>query len=145
MSGGRGEVWRRRPFQNGKYWRENPVPQSRRHRIPQSTLPVLLDSRGTEPSESVPLDRGLPMKKFLNRQSVSAAGLLKGQQAASHRQNHFSFTPNNPSFCIRQRQIGNGQRMAVGADHILGTYSNWIDHRDSYSCTPRVSIRASFH
>jgi hypothetical protein len=42
------------------------------------------------------IDRELPGKEFIDGQRVTAAGFLKGKQAASNCGNDFGLTANNP-------------------------------------------------
>ena len=55
----------------------------------------------------------LPRQKFVDRESVTAAGFLKRQQSTTHGKNHLSLTANDPALRARVRQIGNCQWAAI--------------------------------
>jgi hypothetical protein len=65
---------------------------------PLNLMSVLLDTCGSQPGQSVAINRGLPGKKLLNRQGISTAGLIKAQQPATHGGNDLRLTANYPSF-----------------------------------------------
>jgi hypothetical protein len=82
-------------------------------------LAILLDTGGTKSSQTMLVDGKLPGKEFIDRQGVSAASLLKGEQAAANRGNDFSLPANDPPFGSGRGQIRNGKRAAVGPDDVF--------------------------
>jgi hypothetical protein len=59
-------------------------------------LAVLLDPGGAQPRKAVLIDGKLPGQEFVDGQRVTAAGLLKGEQAAANRGNDFGLATDNP-------------------------------------------------
>ena len=76
-------------------------------RILADLLPVLLDTRGAQPGKAMLIDGKLPGEKFVDRQRVAAASLLKGEQTAANCGNDFGLTANNPPFGPGRGQIRN--------------------------------------
>jgi hypothetical protein len=70
-------------------------------------LPVLLDPGGAQPRKAMLIDGKLPGQEFVDGQRVSAAGFLKGEQAAANRGNHLGLATDNPSLGPGSGQIGN--------------------------------------
>jgi hypothetical protein len=70
-------------------------------------LAVLLDAGGTQSGQAMLIDGKLPGQEFVDRQGVTAAGLLKGEQTATDRGNDFGLTANNPPFGSGRGQIRN--------------------------------------
>ena len=70
-------------------------------------LPILLDARGAQPRKAMLIDGKLPGQKFVDRQRVAAASLLKGEQAAANRGNDFGLTADDPPFGSGRGQIRN--------------------------------------
>ena len=73
----------------------------------EDLLAILLDAGGAQAGKAVLVDGELPGQKFINRQRVTAAGLLKGEQTTTNGGNNFGFTANNPPFGSGRRQIRN--------------------------------------
>jgi hypothetical protein len=61
-------------------------------------LAILLDAGGAQSGQAVLVDGKLPGQEFVDGQCVTAASLLKGEQAAAHCGNDFRLTANNPPF-----------------------------------------------
>lgn len=59
-------------------------------------LAVLLDPGGAQPRKAVLIDGKLPGQEFVDGQRVSAAGFLKGEQAAANRGNDLGLATDNP-------------------------------------------------
>jgi hypothetical protein len=53
------------------------------------------------------IDGKLPREEFVDGQGVTAAGLLKGEQATSDCGDNFGFTANDPPFGTGRGQIRN--------------------------------------
>jgi len=70
-------------------------------------LAILLDAGGAQSRKPMLIDGELPGEEFVNRQGVTAASLLKREQATTNRGNDFGFTANNPPFGARRGQIRN--------------------------------------
>jgi hypothetical protein len=70
-------------------------------------LAILLDSRGTQPSKAVLIDRKLPGQEFVDGQRVTAAGLLEGEQTATDGGNDFGLAADDPPFGPGRGQIRN--------------------------------------
>jgi hypothetical protein len=70
-------------------------------------LAILLDAGGAQSRKAVLIDGKLPGKEFVDGQRVTAASLLKGEQAATHSGNDFGLTANNPPFGPGRGQIRN--------------------------------------
>jgi hypothetical protein len=70
-------------------------------------LSVLLDTGGSQPGKAMLIDGKLPGKEFVDRQRVTAACLLEGEQAAANRGNDFGLAADNPPFGPGRGQIRN--------------------------------------
>ena len=70
-------------------------------------MAILLDAGGAQSGKAMLIDGKLPGKEFVDGQRVTAASLLKGEQAAADRGNDFGFTANNPPFGPGCGQIRN--------------------------------------
>jgi len=70
-------------------------------------LAILLDTGGAQSRQSMLIDGKLPGEEFVDGQGVTAAGLLKGEQAASDCGDDFGFTANDPPFGSGRGQIRN--------------------------------------
>src|ERR1700693_1532816 len=79
-------------------------PRKRRSRTGASLLAILLNSRGAQPGEAVPLDRILPGQEFLDRQGVAAACLFERQEPPAHGGHHLGLAPDDPGSRARVRQ-----------------------------------------
>ena len=75
--------------------------------ISESLLAILLDARGAETRQTMLVDRELPAKEFVDCQRVAAAGLLKGEQAATNGSDNFSLAANDPPLGAGRGQIRN--------------------------------------
>ena len=76
----------------------------------------------------MPVDKPLPTQELVYRQLVALAGVLKTKEAAAHRGNNLCFSPDNPAFRIRRREIGNGQRTAIGTKDITEAGAEHFGH-----------------
>jgi hypothetical protein len=70
-------------------------------------LAVLLDPGGAQPGKTVLVDGKLPGQEFVDGQGVTAAGLLKGEQAAANRGNDLGLATDDPSLGSGCGQIRN--------------------------------------
>jgi hypothetical protein len=70
-------------------------------------LAILLDAGGAQSGKAMLIDGKLPGKELVDRQRVTAASLLKGEQAAADSGNDFSLPANNPPFGSGRGQIRN--------------------------------------
>jgi hypothetical protein len=70
-------------------------------------LAVLLDARGAQAGQAMLVDGELPGQEFVDGQRVTAAGFLKGEQAAANRSNNLGLTADNPPFGSGRGQIRN--------------------------------------
>jgi hypothetical protein len=70
-------------------------------------LPILLDPGGPQASQAMLINRKLPGQELVDRQRISAAGFLKGKQAATDGCNDFGLAADNPPFGAGSRQVGN--------------------------------------
>lgn len=67
--------WQAKGAGGGRFRRRPERQQVRRYN--SILLPVLLDSGGTQTGQAMALDGPLPAQKFLNRQRVTAAGVVE--------------------------------------------------------------------
>jgi hypothetical protein len=65
--------------------------------VRESLLPILLDPGGPQAGQTMLIDR----------QGITAAGFLEGEQAASDRCNDFGLAADDPPFGTGRRQVGN--------------------------------------
>src|SRR5215472_15818602 len=96
-------------------------------------LPVLLDTRGAQAREAVPVDRVLPGEEFLDRQRIAAAGFFQRQKSATHGCDDFGLTPNHPALRPGRRQVGNRERATVRPDHVLDPRAMRFGHGYSHA------------
>ena len=75
--------------------------------VRESLLAILLDPGGPQTGQAMLIDGKLPGQEFVDRQRVTAAGLLKGEQAAANRGNDFGLTADDPPFSTGRGQIRN--------------------------------------
>jgi hypothetical protein len=99
--------------------------------IKRLLMPVLLGARGTQPGGAALVDRGLPGEEFVDREHVAVAGFVKREQTTAHGCDQFGLAPDNPASRSRCRQIRDGQRAAVRADHVLGPRLKGFHHEYS--------------
>jgi hypothetical protein len=81
------------------------------HRMPpvpaRVLLAILLDAGSAQSRKAMLIDRKLPGEEFVDGQRVTAAGLLKGEQATADRGNDFGLPANNPPFSAGRGQVRN--------------------------------------
>src|SRR6266550_2771291 len=82
------------------------------------SIAVLLDSRGAQPRKAEAFDRALPSEELLHRQRITPARVFQAQQAAPDSHHDFRLAPNDPPLGIGRRQISQGERTAIGSDHV---------------------------
>jgi hypothetical protein len=75
--------------------------------VRESLLPILLDPGGPEACQTMLIDGKLPGKEFVDRQGITAAGFLEGEQAAADRGNDFGLAADHPPFGPGRGQIRN--------------------------------------
>jgi hypothetical protein len=73
----------------------------------ESLLAILLDAGGPQAGQAMLIDGELPRQEFVDRQSVAAASLLKGEQAAANRGNDFGLAADDPPFGSGRGQVRN--------------------------------------
>src|ERR1043166_7765499 len=103
-------------------------------------LPILLDSRGAQAGEAVPVDGILPGEEFFDRQRVTATGFLEREESAAHGGHHFGLAADDPPLGAGCRQIGNGERTSVRPNHILSPRTMGLAHMQ-HSHTQRLLDR----
>jgi hypothetical protein len=75
--------------------------------VPDRLLAILLDAGRAQSGKAVLIDGKLPGQKFVDGQRITAASLLKGEQATADSGNDFSLTANNPPFSPGRGQVRN--------------------------------------
>src|SRR4029077_15317191 len=91
-------------------------------------LAVLLDARCAQPSEPMLINRGLPGEELFDRQRITGAGFLEGQQAATHSGDDLSLSADDPAFGRWWRHIRNGQRTAIRPDYVFDPRAMGFGH-----------------
>src|SRR5258707_4450638 len=86
--------------------------------VRSTSMAILLDSRRAQSRKAEALDCALPGEELFHRQRVTTARILQVQQAASDSHHHFGLAPDDPSFRVGRRQIGQSERTAIGSDHV---------------------------
>jgi len=89
------------------------------HRFPDRLLAILLDAGGAKTRQTVLVDGKLPGEEFVDRQGVTAAGLLEGEKSATDSGDDFGLAADNPAFGAGRGQICNRQRTAVRPDDVF--------------------------
>jgi hypothetical protein len=75
--------------------------------VRESLLPILLDPGGPQAGQTMLIDGKLPGQEFVDRQGITAAGFLEGEQAASDRCDDLGLAADDPPFGTGRGQIGN--------------------------------------
>jgi hypothetical protein len=75
--------------------------------VRESLLPILLDPGGPEACQTMLIDGKLPGKEFVDRQGITAAGFLKGEQAAADRCDDLGLAADDPTFGAWCGQVSN--------------------------------------
>ena len=75
--------------------------------VRESLLAILLDTGGPQTGQAMLIDGKLPRQEFVDRERVTAACFLKGEQAAAHRGNDFCLATDHPPFGSRRGQVSN--------------------------------------
>src|ERR1700722_13521891 len=101
------------------------------------SIAILLHSGGAQAGQAEAVDRVLPAKELLHRQSVAAAGLIQAEQAAAHSGDHFRLAAGHPTARRGRRQIGKRQRTPIGTDDIAHACLALINH----NATPKPTTR----
>jgi len=89
---------------------------------------IFLDASGTQAGQAVLIDGPLPAQELIDRERVTLAGFLEADQTAADGGDHLCLAANDPPFGIPWRQIGDGKRTAVWADHISDARPKMISH-----------------
>jgi hypothetical protein len=97
-------------------------------KLPDASMPVLLDARGPEARKPVFVDRCLPGEELLGGQLITLAGFLKAEQTAAHGRHHLRFPPDDPAAGVGWRQIRYGKRAAIWPYDVLDAWPNEIGH-----------------
>lgn len=69
----------------------------------ENLLAVLLDAGGAQSGQTVLVDGELPGQEFVNRQGVTAAGFLKGEQTTAYGSHNLGLTADDPPFGTGRR------------------------------------------
>src|SRR3954464_14619605 len=75
--------------------------------VRESLLPILLDPGGPQAGQTMLIDGKLPGQEFVDRQGITAAGLLEGEQATADRCNDLGLAADDPPFGAGRGQVGN--------------------------------------
>jgi hypothetical protein len=75
--------------------------------VRESLLPILLDPGGPQAGQAMLIDGKLPGQEFVDRQGITAAGFLEGEQAASDRCDDLGLAADDPPFGTGRGQVGN--------------------------------------
>src|SRR3954467_8377581 len=78
-------------------------------RFPDRLLAILLDAGGAKTRQTVLVDGKLPGKEFVDRQGVTAAGLLQREKSATHSGDDFGLAADDPAFGAGCGQVCNRQ------------------------------------
>src|SRR4051794_14437975 len=92
-------------------------------------LTILLDSRGAQSGEAMPIDRALPAQILLDGERVACTRFFEAEQAASHRRHHLRLAADDPALRSRRRQVGDGERTAIRPNHIVYARTQLTVHR----------------
>lgn len=93
-----------------------------------SAFAVVLNPSRPETGEAMLVDGGLPVEELVDTQSISRAGFLEAEKTTANGGNHFSFTTNNPTAGILWRQIRDGERTPIRANHVLDARAHLYGH-----------------
>jgi hypothetical protein len=100
-------------------------------------MPVILDARSPQPSETVLVDRLLPGEVFLDGQQVAAAGFVKGEETTPYGRDHLCLPPNDPTFRVWRRQVADCQWAAIRTDDVFGPskrfYHDTLTHFEQHA------------
>jgi hypothetical protein len=75
--------------------------------VRESLLPILLDPGGPQAGQTMLIDGKLPGQEFVDRQGITAAGLLEGEQASADRRNDLGLAADDPPFSAGRGQVSN--------------------------------------
>ncbi len=100
--------------------------------IKRALLTILLNTGRAQTGKAVLVDRILPREKFLDRERVTAARLLKRKKSAAARGDDFRLAANHPTLRSRRRQIGDRQRGTVRPDDVLDPRAVGLSHSNSH-------------
>ncbi len=79
------------------------------------------------------IDRGLPAQKFLHRQRITLACLLKAEKATAYSGDNFCLSANDPAPRSGGGEVCDGQRTAIWTNNIFYTRSCQIGHCTLYT------------
>lgn len=82
-------------------------------------LAILLDAGGAKTRQTVLVDGKLPGEEFVDRQGITAAGLLEGEKSTTDSGDDFGLAADDPAFGAGCRQIRDCQRTAVRPDDVF--------------------------
>jgi hypothetical protein len=91
-------------------------------------LAVLLNACGPQSRQTIPIYRGLPAQKFVNRQLITTACFIKREQTAANRSYNFGLAPHDPTARVGDGKIRYRERTAIGAGDKLGPSGTHIWH-----------------
>src|SRR6266700_2658293 len=88
-------------------------------RFPDRLLAILLDAGGAKTRQTMLVDGKLPREEFVDRQGVTATGLLEREESAANGGDDFGLAAEDPAFGAGSGQICNRQRTAVRPDDVF--------------------------
>src|SRR5207248_9740406 len=118
--------------QGGRLVWANPPPHQRL-RTGANSLAILLNSRGAQAGEPMPVDGILPSQELFDGQGIAAACLFERQEPAAYGGHHLGLAADHPAFRAWSRQVRNRKGTAVRADDVLGPRTMRLDHGYSHA------------
>src|SRR3569833_2157975 len=82
-------------------------------------LAILLDTGGSKTRQTMLVDGKLPGEEFVDRQGITAAGLLEREKSTTDSGDNFGLAADDPAFGAGCRQIRDRQRTAVRPDDVF--------------------------
>src|SRR3954452_21513067 len=110
-------------------------------RFPDCLLAILLDTGGAKSRQTMLVDRKLPGEEFVNRQGITAAGLLEGEKTATDCGDNLGLAADDPAFGAGGRQIRNRQRTTVRPDDVFYPRAMGFCHGVLTNSQPLNSLR----
>src|SRR4051812_33996982 len=69
------------------------------------TCPIILQARGPQTAQTVPVDRTLPREEFLDRERIALTRFLKADDTGAHRGHDLGLATDHPALDARRRQV----------------------------------------
>jgi hypothetical protein len=85
------------------------------------------------------VERSLPGKKFVYRQSVAFACLFQAQKSTANRGHELGFAPHHPALRVARREVGYGEDMSVRPDNVARPVLALNGHGTRYSLSVWVA------